>query len=76
MIIMARFKGNEADFGKVIAFKEGTRCFRVGTLCETYQEGSIKGNQYNDDGSVELLDRKSTRLNSSHSSVSRMPSSA
>ena len=27
-------------------------------------------------GEGELLDRKSTRLNSSHSSVSRMPSSA
>ena len=25
---------------------------------------------------IELIDRKSTRLNSSHSSVSRMPSSA
>ena len=28
------------------------------------------------DGFIYLLDRKSTRLNSSHSSVSRMPSSA
>ena len=27
-------------------------------------------------GKIGLLDRKSTRLNSSHSSVSRMPSSA
>ena len=29
-----------------------------------------------DSGAVTLIDRKSTRLNSSHESVSRMPSSA
>ena len=32
--------------------------------------------QHQPDGLAQALDRKSTRLNSSHSSVSRMPSSA
>ena len=39
-----------------------------------HAEGGHTIRQYADD--VNALDRKSTRLNSSHSSVSRMPSSA
>mgnify|MGYP003337275980 CR=1 FL=1 len=37
-------------------------------------QASVKG--VSPDELIELQDRKSTRLNSSHSSVSRMPSSA
>ena len=38
--------------------------------------GGMDASQYKDYVLFMLLDRKSTRLNSSHSSVSRMPSSA
>ena len=45
-----------------------------GKGCYTYDS---KGNEYLDlYGGHAVIDRKSTRLNSSHSSQSRMPSSA
>ena len=41
-------------------------------IAVTYDNGNI----FQHFGRTESLDRKSTRLNSSHSAVSRMPSSA
>ena len=47
------------------------------TIKENYQNTTINEDLQNDDHlKLMLQDRKSTRLNSSHSSVSRMPSSA
>ena len=45
----------------------------INSLLEHYQPKDAQDIQ---DMLKDLLDRKSTRLNSSHSSVSRMPSSA
>ena len=43
---------------------------------KTFCIGFIMGGSYNKQGLVVKKDRKSTRLNSSHSQQSRMPSSA
>ena len=45
---------------------------------KTYKLGGldIQGVENNDRSVIQLLDRKSTRLNSSHEWISRMPSSA
>ena len=45
------------------------------TSCENYDD-PVTGNAYGNNSIPEGRDRKSTRLNSSHSRASRMPSSA
>ena len=45
-------------------------------LCDIKQEWADKGKDKIAAGYAKLVDRKSTRLNSSHPSSSRMPSSA
>ena len=54
------------EFDEYIAFTEG-----VGVYSETPEEYLCRMETLHD-----LIDRKSTRLNSSHRSLSRMPSSA
>ena len=48
---------------------------RAGIPCETFFSGNIK-KQMKKSVDLEAVDRKSTRLNSSHTDISRMPSSA
>ena len=61
---------NESDISKVSIFKSREN---VKTILNPKNEGFSKANNQ---GIEYALDRKSTRLNSSHSQQSRMPSSA
>ena len=60
------FAGDYTDFKEPVIFSTGRRARLVGFLDAVVLL----------DGLVYAVDRKSTRLNSSHASKSRMPSSA
>ena len=66
----AQYKAAEYSF---LADKEIAVQGRAQLLPNIQLSGQTNWNEYYED---DVLDRKSTRLNSSHSSVSRMPSSA
>ena len=61
------------EFPGVLQEELNLECLPSCLLCHTRSEG---GKGYLKDGGATALDRKSTRLNSSHSRASRMPSSA
>ena len=65
LTIVADHRLSERDSGVV---KDG------GDIC--YDSGDPRVRRDDDDGGASDLDRKSTRLNSSHTDSSRMPSSA
>ena len=62
--------------GEPLGLSETDVAEHLNTLkSQLFEVFSIYENKYSD-GTVELADRKSTRLNSSHNVASRMPSSA
>ena len=71
-------QGLEGWWNKLALFKKGV--FPEGERVVYFDLDTLIINALDDivayDGTLACLDRKSTRLNSSHSSVSRMPSSA
>ena len=77
---MSRMQKNKKSIdiiGKVLqaCYEHDTDSLFIMSLMHQYEErGSLSKKQIA--GLCSVADRKSTRLNSSHSSVSRMPSSA
>ena len=59
-------------YGKYFTGKPARSCVAVKTLLANVDAGDVRVNELN----AFVIDRKSTRLNSSHRSLSRMPSSA
>ena len=66
----------DEQFDRLIALGESSSLPADDAVDEEEEEVEEEGKSVADSLKLGLTDRKSTRLNSSHSSVSRMPSSA
>ena len=69
---VTRKLNNKKSFRRMLAASGVIACSSVYALDEQFNDALRAANSSN----MALLDRKSTRLNSSHSQQSRMPSSA